>query len=109
MVVHVDLGKLNEDMYSVLMDKTNGDAWLRVRAVDMGEGITAYVKVYKRFMGTGGMVFSEKARQIMAPSAPKSEGDLADAVERWLEGLRLLSNHKGYDMSYKLKVTALRN
>ena len=36
----------------------------------------------------------EKARQIMAPATPKSEGYMADAIERWLEGLRILSGHK---------------
>ena len=57
-VINVESGKVNEDMYSVLTDKTIGDAWLRARVVDMGEGITAYVKVYKWFMGTSGMGLS---------------------------------------------------
>ena len=108
MVVNVDLGKLNEDMYSVLMDKTNADAWLRVRAVDMGEGVVAYVKVYKWFVGIRGMGRSEKAWHITAPSTPRSEVDIADAVEKWLEGSRLFSGNRGYQISYKLKVTALR-
>ena len=54
------------------------------------------------------MGLQEKARQIMAPVAPKSQGEIADAVEKWLEGLRIISNHKGYDMSYRLRVTALK-
>ena len=88
--------------------RQNGDACLHVRAFDIGEGITAYVKVYKWFMGTSGMGLSEKAHQIMAPTAPKLERGFAEAVEKWLEGFRLLSNHRGYDMSYKLQVTALK-
>ena len=44
----------------------------------------------------------------MAPIPPKSEGEIADAVEKWLEGLRIIGNHKGYEMSYRLRVTALK-
>ena len=43
----------------------------------------------------------------MAPATLKSEGDMADAIERWLEGLRTLAG-QGYAMSYKLKVAALK-
>jgi len=50
-------------------------------------------------MDTSGMGLQDKARQIMAPIAPTSEGEIADAVEKWLEGLRIISSHKGYDMS----------
>ena len=44
----------------------------------------------------------------MSPIPPKSEGDIAEAVEKWLEGLRIISGHKGYEMSYRLRVTALK-
>ena len=44
----------------------------------------------------------------MAPMPPKAEGDIAEAVEKWLEGLRVISGHKGYEMSYRLRVTALK-
>ena len=54
------------------------------------------------------MGLQDKARQIMVPIAPKSEGEIADAVETWLEGLRIISKHKDYDMSYRLRVKALK-
>ena len=53
------------------------------------------------------MGLQEKARQIMAPIPSKSEGDIAACVEKWLEGLRTISVHRGYEMSYRLRVTAL--
>ena len=89
------------------MDKTIGEAYLTVKPVESGEGIEAFVKRYKWYMGTSGMGLQEKAQQIMAPSQPKSEGDIADSVEKWLEGFRVISGHKGYDLSYRLRVTAL--
>ena len=50
----IDMDKLNEDMFAVLMDKTEGDAWLRVRSVDSGNGLEAFVKLYWWFTGTSG-------------------------------------------------------
>ena len=73
-------------MYSVLADQTRGAAWLRVKSVDMGEGISAHVKLHKWFMGTSGWGVSETCRQILAPAAPKGEGGIAGVVENGLEG-----------------------
>ena len=104
----VDVKTLNEDMYSVLMDKTEGEAWQRVKTVRSGRGLEAFVKVYKWFMGTSGQGLSERARAIMSPAPPKNEGDIAEAVDKWSEGLRLLQSHRGYKMSIQLKVTAVK-
>ena len=106
--VTTDLNGINEDLFAVLMDKTESEAYFRVKSVEPGNGLEAYVKIVKWFMGTSGIGLQEKARSIMAPIPPKSEGEIADAVEKWLEGLRIIGNHKGYEMSYRLRVTALR-
>jgi len=87
------------------MDKTESEAYFRVKSLDPGNGIEAFVKIFKWFMSTSGMGLQDKARQIMSPIAPKSEGEIAGAVEKWLEGLRIISSHKGYEMSYRLRVT----
>ena len=42
----VDIGQLNEDLFAALMDKTIGEAYLRVKSVESGEGIEAFVKIY---------------------------------------------------------------
>ena len=104
----VDMSRFDEDMYSVLMDKTEGEAWLRVKSVISGNGLEAFVKVYKWFTGTSGQGLSERARSIMAPTPPKSEGEIAEAVDKWTDGLRILENHPGYSMHVNLKVTALK-
>ena len=81
-ILTIDLKRLNEDLFAVLMDKTESEAYFRVKSVKPGNGIEAFVKIFKWFMGTSGMGLQEKARQIMAPIAPKSEGEIADAVEK---------------------------
>jgi len=64
---------------------------LRVKTVESGKGIYAVVKIYIWFMGISGMGLQEKAQQIMAPATPKSEGDMADGIERRLEGMRIIT------------------
>jgi len=84
------------------------EAYFRVKSVEPGNGIEAVVKIVKWFMGTSGLGLQEKARQIMAPIPPKAEGDIAEAVEKWLEGVRIISGHQGFELSYRLRVTALK-
>ena len=104
-IMTIDLRRLNEDLFAVLVDKTESEAYFRVKSAEPGNGIEAFVKISKWFMGTRGMGLQDKARQIMAPIPPKSEGTIADAVETWLEGPRIISNHKGHAV---LRVTALK-
>ena len=106
---NVNVKRLNEDLYSVLMDKTEGEAWQRVKSVHAGNGLEAFVKVYKWCRGTSGQGLSEKARIIMSPVTPKSAADMAEALDKWLEGLRHIMGHKGYEMSVKLRGTTLNN
>ena len=99
----VDVDRLSEDMYSVLVDKTENEAWLRVKSVISGNGLEAFVKLYKWFTGTSGQGLSERARAIMAPTPPKTEGDIAEAVGKWIDGLRILESHPGYSMHVNLE------
>ena len=69
----MDLSGINEDLFAVLMDKTESEAYFRVKSVDPGNGIEAFVKIVKWFMGTSGLGLQEKARQTIAPIPPKSE------------------------------------
>ena len=79
--VTMDLNGINEDLFAVLMDKTESEACFRVKSVEPGNGIEAFVKIVKWFKGTSGLGLQEKARQIMAPIQPKAKGDIAEAVE----------------------------
>ena len=44
----------------------------------------------------------------MAPKPPKGEGEIAEAVDAWLDGVKKLEGYKGYKMSYQMRVTALK-
>ena len=55
----VDIERLNEDMYSVLMDKTEGEAWLKVKSVTSGSGLQAFIRVYRWFACTSGQGLSD--------------------------------------------------
>ena len=46
-IVTIDLKRLNEDLFAVLMDKTESEAYFRVKSVEPGNGIEACVKLFK--------------------------------------------------------------
>ena len=39
------------------------------------------------------MGLKEEGKQMMAPVPPKTQRDIADAVDKWLEGLRRIPSH----------------
>jgi len=71
----------SEGLYYVLVEKTEGDAALRVNSGEPGQGIQAYMRVYLWFAGTTGMALSEKSRMLMHPNPVKHEWEIVDALE----------------------------
>merc|ERR1712175_54160 len=65
--------KAAEGIYYVLVEKTEGDAALRVNSGEPGQGIQAYMRVYLWFAGTTGLALTEKARLLMHPNPVKHE------------------------------------
>ena len=55
-----EMVRAEEDLYYVLIEKTKGEAALRVQSGNPGEGLQAYMKVYLWFAGTTGLALSEK-------------------------------------------------
>ena len=108
----VDKGSLYsdmmEDLYVLLTDKTEGEAAIRVRGCPIGNGIEAYMTIYKWYIGTTGQAISDRTRKLMSPTTPKSESDIADAIDRWVDSGRVLENMKEeYKLQDIFKVTAL--
>merc|ERR1712015_487361 len=90
------------------MDKTEGEASLRVRGCTPGQGVRAYMVIYKWFMGTSGQAVTDRIKRLMSPTTPKTEADIADAIERWVESGRTLECLKQeYRLPDVFKVTAL--
>ena len=61
-IVTIDLKRLNEDLFAVLMDKTESEAYFRVKSVEPGNGMEAFVTIFKWFIGTG--EWACKIRQV---------------------------------------------
>merc|ERR1712015_174794 len=101
--------EVDEALYYVLVEKTEGDAALRVQSGKQGQGINAYMRVYLWFSGTTGLALSEKIAQLMNPRVTMIEHELADTLEKWAE---LERNMRAYGEDYELKpvhkLTALR-
>ena len=55
-----DTEQASESLYHVLVEKTEGEAALRVMSGAPGNGVTAYMKVYLWFAGTTGLALQEK-------------------------------------------------
>ena len=99
----------SEDLYYVLVEKTEGDAALRVNSGEPGDGLQAYMRVYLWFAGTTGLALTEKTRMLMHPTPVKHEHEIADALEKWAEQERTLRAHgDDYKLNAAFKVTALR-
>ena len=88
----VNYQDVDEGLYFVLVDKTEGEAALRVNSGEPGEGVQAYMRVYLWFAGTTGLALTEKTRLIMHPTPAKHDHEIADLLERWSEQERPRSN-----------------
>ena len=101
---------IDEVLYTLLTDHTEGEAALRVRGCTPGMGCKAYMTVYKWFMGVSGQAVTERMKKIMSPTTPKSEAEIADAIERWVEAARVLEGLKPeYKLPEPYKITALES
>ena len=72
----------SEGLHYVLVEKTEGDAALRVSSVEPGKGVDAYMKIYLWFAGTTGLALTEMSRMVMQPKAPNNDYDTADALDK---------------------------
>ena len=101
---------ISEDLYILLVDKTEGEAMVRLRGCPHGDGVSAYMAIYKWFTGASEQATAERIRKMMSPSTPKGEQDIADAMDRWIESARTLENMKPeYKLQDPFKVTALES
>ncbi len=87
------LEKLEKDMYYTLVEKTEDEALVRVNAVEEGQGLKAYQRLYCWFAGTSGLALHDKLRTVMSPTAVKREEDISDAVDKWMDQVKILESH----------------
>ena len=81
-------------LYTVLMDKSEGEAYDKIKGVSGRDGVEGYAKVYQWFTEISGLGLAEQARRLMHPEPPKTEEKLAEYVDAWCEGNRRLEAHE---------------
>ena len=102
------LTDMKEDLYILLVEKTEGEAMSRLRGCQVGDGIQTYMVLYKWFMGASGQAIADRVKRLMSPAPPKTEHDIADMIEKWSDSARMLENMKDeYKLPDFFKVTAL--
>ena len=80
----------------------------RVKSHNPGEGVTAYMAVYKWYMTTSGQALTDRMSKVMNPTPPKSDADLANAIDKWEENLRQLeAMGEKYNLVAEFRKTAL--
>ena len=99
---------IKEDLYILLVEKTEGEAMSRLRGCQIGNGIQTYMVLYKWFMGASGQAIADRVKRLMSPTPPKTEQDIADAIEKWSDSAKILENMRAeYKLPDFFNVTAL--
>ena len=75
-------------MWSILVDKIEGEARSVMLSVNKGEGVKAWAKIWRWFTRTSGLGMSERRERIMRPDPPKKEQELVVALEKWKRDLK---------------------
>ena len=102
--------KLNQDLYNIIIDKAEGEAYDKVKNLKVGEGLTAYMVLHKWFTDVSGMGLAEQARKLMHPDPPKDESGLAEAIETWTDKVKRLEAHGStFKMGPVFKMNALKS
>ena len=108
----IDIQRLNEDLYYILVDKCEGEAASRIMSALRGHGVEAYQYIYMWFAGQSGMALSKRMQWIMAPPVPKDDYELSEGLDEYklqtpfkIAALRILMSNK-VDKSDQLKEQA---
>ena len=73
--------EFSRKIYTILLDKAEGDAYDKSHPVPERDGVAGYSKVYQWFTEVSGLGLTEQAKRLIHPEPPKREEDLAEFVE----------------------------
>ena len=82
MIDETDWGHMKKDLYAILVDKCDGDAFLLVKGRSR-DGLLGYTKLNKFFTETSGRGMADRRRAAMRPEKLKKEEDIFRNVEKW--------------------------
>ena len=96
-------------LYTIILDKAEGDAYDKVRSVPERQGVLRYGKLYQWLTEVSGLGLTEQTRRLIHPDPPKREEDLSECIDNWCEGMRRLEAHgESYKLAPIFKITAVR-
>ena len=105
-----DYDKLVQDLYGILIDKSEDEAYDKIKSIDTNKGLQAYMVLYKWFTDVSGMGLAEQARRLMHPDPPKDESGLAECIEAWYDKMTRLETHgQDFKMPPVYKMNALKS
>ena len=97
---------MSEDLYYVLVEKTEGEAAVKVKSVPAGKGIMAYHKVYWWNVKTSGIALQDRSRKTMYPETITKIEKLMEGLEEWESNLKILDQHgSAYQLKAQAKLT----
>ena len=84
------LEEFNRDIWSMLGAKSEGEALGKLKSVQQGEGLMAFVRLHQWFIRTSDQGWNQRRSAIMHPGQCKHEHEIASAIEDWEERYRIL-------------------
>ena len=107
-VPDLTVDKFQADMHYVLVEKTSGEAANKVKAVDAGQGLMAYYRIYWWFTKTSGTALQDQSRKVLYPQAVNKDEKIMEAIEEWENSVKILQQHgAAYNISSLAKLNAL--
>ncbi len=76
------------DVWDILIDKAEAEAYDKTKMVPKGQGVVAYGVLYRWFTDVSGLGLAEQVRMLMHPAPPKREKELAEHMEMWQHKIR---------------------
>ena len=105
-----ELDLIKEQLYTVLIDKVNGDMIIDIKNQPR-DGLLSFLVMHRWFMETSGQGIAQKRTYVMHPPAAKSEAHIYEAVRQWEREIEDLMRLKGTTepiLDDSMKITALK-
>ena len=86
-----------EDLYAVIVDRTKGEAAVKVRNESNkngeGKGVRSFQTLYLWYSTASGLAVQDRLRKVMTPSSPKKVEEISPVLESWLKEVEDLESH----------------
>ena len=76
-----EFDKVSGDVWNILIDKAEMEAYGKIKMVPKGQGVVAYGVLCRWFTDVSGLGLAEQARMLMHPAPPKRKEELAEHVK----------------------------